>query len=191
MANPDDDKPTTQMPSTSGKYRRPRDAYGDPEAATVRMSDRSGSGSDDPTAYAGRKRAPRAGVGAADAAADRPPVVGWLVVVEGPGKGRSVELFEGRNLVGRGEDCEVRLDFGDASISRDYSFVVRYTAGARRFKIASNIAVRNAAKLNNEEFDETVDLHPFDHVTVGATRLRFMPLCGEAFDWADLEPTPG
>src|SRR4051794_30837341 len=47
------------------------------------------------------------------------PVVGWLVVVDGPGKGRSIEIGIGANALGRDPTQKLRVDFGDQHISRE------------------------------------------------------------------------
>ena len=41
------------------------------------------------------------------------PTVGWLVVVDGPGKGQVRRLGYGVNSLGRGGKSRVKLDFGD------------------------------------------------------------------------------
>ena len=45
------------------------------------------------------------------------PVVGWLVIVAGPGKGRALQLGYGANTLGRGSTDRVNLNFGDERIS--------------------------------------------------------------------------
>ena len=45
--------------------------------------------------------------------AEAPPVVGWVVVIDGPGKGRSRELTFGMNTIGRASGNRVVLDFGE------------------------------------------------------------------------------
>ena len=45
------------------------------------------------------------------------PVVGWLVVVGGPGLGSYRPIYEGNNTVGRSATQRVPIDFGDDAIS--------------------------------------------------------------------------
>jgi hypothetical protein len=47
------------------------------------------------------------------------PVVGWLVITSGPGRGQSLQLGYGMNSIGRNEAQRVSLDFGDEEISRE------------------------------------------------------------------------
>ena len=53
----------------------------------------------------------------ARASFEQDPVVGWLVVVGGPGLGSFRPIYEGNNAVGRGSDQRIAIDFGDNSIS--------------------------------------------------------------------------
>jgi hypothetical protein len=39
--------------------------------------------------------------------------------------------------------------------------------------------------LNGELLAEARPLNPADVIEVGATKLRFVPLCGPDFDWED------
>src|SRR5262245_22353919 len=41
------------------------------------------------------------------------PVVGWLVVVGGPGLGAFRPIYEGNNAIGRGSAQRIPIDFGD------------------------------------------------------------------------------
>jgi len=38
--------------------------------------------------------------------------------------------------------------------------------------------------LNDEEVDVPVELKPHDIIELGQTKLMFVPLCGEKFQWA-------
>lgn len=112
-------------------------------------------------------------------------VVGWLVIVDGPGQGNGLPLGYGWNSIGRGEDQRVRVDFGDDEIARDTQCAVAYDGKNRKFFIqhggGSNLTyVGDAPVLAPQELaaDATISM--------GATTLRFVPFCGDAFDWADL-----
>src|SRR5437016_3540214 len=47
------------------------------------------------------------------------PVVGWLVIVNGPGKGRSLTLGHGINDIARSSEARIPLNFGDNEIARE------------------------------------------------------------------------
>lgn len=117
------------------------------------------------------------------------PVVGWLVVVDGPGQGSMVCIGEQDNRVGRsgGSDApRVCLNFGDGGISRSNAFVIRYDPKKRRFKILPGEGA-NIVYLNDEDLDGPTALKPGDIIEVSETKLRFAPFCGEHFDWAETE----
>ena len=110
------------------------------------------------------------------------PVVGWLVVVEGPGRGRSVELGYGMNIVGRGGDNRIVLDFGDDQISSEDHFRVAYDGANRRFHLVPGRGT-NLVYLSGSPLLSPVPLDSHAEIRVGSTALRFVPLCGEAWDW--------
>ena len=75
---------------------------------------------------------------ATGAAADDPmkdPPVGWLAIVDGPGKGRVLTLGTGRNFIGRDPTAQVSLDYGDAQISRFNHSSITYEPRSRKFYV--------------------------------------------------------
>ncbi len=109
-------------------------------------------------------------------------VVAWLAIVAGPGRGQVLPLGYGVNDIGRGSEARVRLDFGDAAISRDNQAAIIYTARSRRFYLQ---AVAPETWLNGQPARGSVELAGGDILQLGQTRLRFAPLCGPDFDWHD------
>ncbi len=112
------------------------------------------------------------------------PVVGWLVIVEGPGKGRAMQLGYGSNSIGRGETDRVNLNFGDDQISRGGHATVTYDPRGKKFYV-QNGGGTNLTYLNNQPVLLPTELPALSHISIGNTVLRFMPLCGDAFDWQD------
>lgn len=113
------------------------------------------------------------------------PVVGWLVVVEGPGKGRAMQLGYGMNAIGRGTTDRVKLDFGDDQISRHEHAVVTYDPRGRKFYVQHGGGT-NLTYLGDVPVLTPVELPALSHIAIGNTVLRFVPLCGDGFDWQDL-----
>lgn len=118
------------------------------------------------------------------------PVVGWLVVVEGPGKGKAMELGYGSNPVGREETNGVQLNFGDIKISRSKHATVTYDHRGRKFYVEKGSG-RNPTHLNGAIVLAATELPAQGHIEVGETVLRFVPLCGDAFDWQDAKDNAG
>ncbi len=118
---------------------------------------------------------------AAVAAGERFPV-GWIVVLQGPGRGASFTLFNGVSPIGRGDDQSVRLDFGDTSISRTSHAMVAYDSEQQKFFLGHS-GKANLVRLNGKPLLSTEELKNNDLIRIGETTLRFIALCGPDFDW--------
>ncbi len=112
------------------------------------------------------------------------PVVGWLVVVNGPGLGCSVRLGNGQNSIGRGKTSRVRLDFGDPKISRNDHAVLTYDPRGNRFYIQQGKGV-NLVYLDENPVLAPTPLSSGCRVIVGDTTLRFVAFCDDEFRWSD------
>lgn len=117
----------------------------------------------------------------------RDPVVGWLVVVRGNGRGNSVELGKGQNTIGRSPDNHVRLDFGDDKISRESHCVIIFEPKRREFYIR-NAEGRNLTYVADTVVIDAKQLNANEIITIGDTDLRFVPLCGPDFSWDSALP---
>lgn len=111
-------------------------------------------------------------------------VVGWLVVLDGPGKGASREIGYGNNPIGRSSDAVIGLDFGDTSISREKHCVLSYDPKSRNFFMSPGDS-RNLVYLNDAPVLAPSILSSGDEIGLGETLLSFVPFCGPDFDWSD------
>ena len=118
----------------------------------------------------------------ADAIASDDPVVGWLVIISGPGRGFSVPIGTGMNSVGRGSDQRVTLSFGDNKISSSKHFFVSYDPRSRQFGLHRGDGA-NLTYLNDAPVYGSEKLENYSIVEVGATKLRFVAFCDESFSW--------
>jgi hypothetical protein len=107
-------------------------------------------------------------------------VVGWLVVIAGPGRGQVLPLGYGVNDMGRGAGARIRLDFGDTTIASENQAAIIYTMRSRCFYLQSVVA---ETRLNGRPVRESIELKGGETVQIGQTCLRFAPLCGRDFDW--------
>jgi hypothetical protein len=114
------------------------------------------------------------------------PVVGWLVVVGGPGLGAYRPIYEGNNTLGRAKTQRIPIDFGDDSISSEEQAYIRYDSVDRAFLFVPNLAKTNIVSINNKKPTGAVPLQAMDVITVGRTQLAFVPFCGDEFDWSEL-----
>lgn len=112
------------------------------------------------------------------------PVVGWLVVTDGPGRGRSLELGYGMNIVGRLPGNRVTLDFGDDQITGEDHFRIAYDGNHRQFHLVPGKGT-NLVYVGDQPLLSPTALTAGSELKVGATSLRFVPLCGADWDWGD------
>lgn len=110
--------------------------------------------------------------------------VGWLLVVEGPGRGSCFALVAGMSQIGRGEDQTVRLDFGDSAISRQNHAAIVFDSESRKF-ILGHGGKANIVRLNNNPVISNEDLSDGDQIKIGDTVIQLKTLCGADFAWAD------
>jgi len=119
-------------------------------------------------------------------AADTPPdgpVVGWLVVVEGPGRGRSVTLGYGMNVIGREAGNRVCLPFGDMKISRTKHATVTFDPRGKKFYIQHGEST-NLTYVGDQPVLAPTELKAGELIRLGdSTVLKFIPLCGDDFNW--------
>lgn len=114
------------------------------------------------------------------------PVVGFLVVVGGPGLGAFRPVFEGNNTLGRAASNRVPLDFGDDAISAEAQAYIRYDSNDRSFLFVPNLAKTNVVSVNDKKPTGAVELKPMDVITLGRTQVAFLAFCGADFDWSEI-----
>ena len=112
------------------------------------------------------------------------PVVGWVVIVEGPGQGASLTLGYGMNSIGRAPSERICLDFGDNQVSRAQHGTITYDPRGRKYFVAHG-GGKNLTYLGDEPVLMPVELKGGEEISIGDTKLRFVPFCGADFDWRD------
>ena len=111
------------------------------------------------------------------------PIVGWLVCVSGPNKGKDYRLHSGKNFIGSSKENDVCIE-NDKTISHFKAASVSYDALNKVFYIQSGDG-RNLTYLNNEPVLSFAKLAIYDCITVGSTDLLFVPLCCDKFTWQE------
>lgn len=114
------------------------------------------------------------------------PVVGWLVIIGGPGLGSYRPVFEGNNTIGRNASQRIPIDFGDDAISAEEQAFLRYDSADRQFLLVPNLAKTNVIAVNEAKPTSAVKLSAMDVITMGRTQMVFVPFCGDEFDWSEL-----
>ncbi len=112
---------------------------------------------------------------------DIDPVVGWLVCVKGPDRGRDYRIRSEKNFIGRGDRMDICIR-GDETISRENHAAISYNYKNNSFKLLPGEG-RGLVFLNNDEVDTPVALAAYDMIEIGNTQLLFVPFCGEKFQW--------
>jgi hypothetical protein len=113
-------------------------------------------------------------------------VVGWLVVLAGPGRGNFRPIYSGANPIGSASG-RIVINFGDDSISREKQAYLVYDPGKRQFTLVPNLEKPNLVSVNESALLSNGELKAHDKIKMGNTTLLFVPLCGPDFDWADVK----
>lgn len=101
-------------------------------------------------------------------AVKRAPVVGWLVVIQGPQKGEDFRLREGKNTLGKSPDCEVCLQ--DQTVSGKHASI-SYKEG--KFFLTDLDSTNGTCVNETSEAVSRVELNDGDVIYVGETALKF------------------
>ena len=111
------------------------------------------------------------------------PVVGWLVCIDGPAKGRDYRIHSQYNYIGRAQHMDICIS-GDDCISAERAAVIAYDSEEKFFSFGPSMG-HNVVRVNGKMLMNAVVLNAYDELTIGKTKLLFIPLCGERFDWND------
>ena len=109
------------------------------------------------------------------------PVVGWLVCVEGPARGADYRLQSGYNYIGRADHMDVCVK-GDMKMGRERHALVAYDPEERLFFFGPADG-KSIVRLNGKLVMTPQEIKAYDVLTIGSTKLMFVPLCGERFNW--------
>lgn len=109
------------------------------------------------------------------------PVVGWIVCVEGPEKGKDYCLNAGINNIGRGKEMDVRIE-KDNAISSDTHASIAYDDVENEFTIIRGKS-KNINRLNGKPIYSETQLSPYDLLEFGVSKFVFVPFCCDHFRW--------
>ena len=111
------------------------------------------------------------------------PVVGWLVCVVGPERGRDYRIRSGQNSIGRAQNMDICIRGDDAISAQQHAFL-SYDPRGRQFRLRQGTG-SGQVYLNGEQVEVPAALQAYDRVRLGETELVFIPFCGEKFQWQD------
>ena len=113
------------------------------------------------------------------------PVTGWLVCIEGASKGRDYRIRTEKNFIGRSDGMDIQI-LGDNNIARKNHAVVVYDPKKRKTLLLPGDS-HGLVYYNDEAIYAPVELSPYDTIELGKSKFLFVPLCGENFEWPELE----
>lgn len=112
------------------------------------------------------------------------PVVGWLVCVQGELFGRGMSLVDGRTRIGSSVEMEIRL-VNDRNIERINHAVIMFRSSSKEFLLLGEES-QGMVYVNGKSYgNKNVKIQNRDFIQVGNTIFRFVPLCGNDFDWSN------
>ena len=118
-------------------------------------------------------------------AVENEPVVGWLVAIEGAHYGEDFKLKTGRNFIGRAANMDIALT-GDGSISRDKHAIILYEPRGNVFLVQPGDA-KELFYLNDNVVLSATEINAYDVLSLGETKLLFVPCCSDKFNWNDVK----
>ena len=112
-------------------------------------------------------------------------ITGWLVCIKGNLYGRSFDVYEGENIIGRGEDADVCLA-GDDYVSRKAHGVIGYDEQENTFFVKPGNG-REAFYVNDKIVLKKTEISDGDTMEIGRSELIFKAFCGQGFRWKKQE----
>jgi hypothetical protein len=109
------------------------------------------------------------------------PVVGWLVCIEGPDRGRDFRLRAEKNFLGRDAAMQVALAADDA-VSRQKHATIVFEPSKREFWLLPGDGA-GLVYRNGEAVYAPVQLQDRDQVGLGRTKLLLVTFLNDAFSW--------
>jgi hypothetical protein len=120
--------------------------------------------------------------GAEIASPKNDPVVGWLVCLAGPDRGRDFRLHAEKNFVGRSPLMDVCVA-GDETVSRDKHATVIFDPKKQAFWALPGDAA-GLVYVNGDIVHTPTQIQRDDVLEVGQTKLVLVPFCGEKYSWS-------
>jgi hypothetical protein len=109
------------------------------------------------------------------------PVVGWLVCLDGPDKGRDFRLHAEKNFIGRAPEMDVCVA-GDDSVSREKHAVMIFDPRKQVFWLLPGES-SGLVYLNGDVVHAPLQVHRDDVLELGQSKLVLIPFCGDKYHW--------
>lgn len=109
------------------------------------------------------------------------PAAGWLACIEGPARGADYRVRCGYNYIGRSEHMDICIR-GDNQISRERHAQIAYDNRENVFFFGPADG-KSIVRVNDKMIMGPTQIQAYDILSIGSTKLLFVPLCGERFNW--------
>jgi len=106
---------------------------------------------------------------------------GWLVCLEGAKRGEDFKIRGEKSTIGRGSGNDIKLDF-DNSISKGVNASISYDVKNNKFFLLPGES-KNNIYVNETMLMIPIELHDYDVIEIGETKMIFRSLCNETFNW--------
>jgi hypothetical protein len=123
-------------------------------------------------------------MGAGATASKIDPVVGWMVCIAGPDRGKDFRLHMEKNFIGRAQQMDVCIS-GDDSVSREKHGIVIFDPKKQLFWVLPGDAA-GLVYLNGDIVHSPTQMNRDDVLEVGQTKLVLIPFCGEKYSWGEV-----
>ena len=125
---------------------------------------------------------------------DKRRVVGWIVCVQGPSKGKDYRVLPEKNFLGRSPDMDIRI-LGDNNIDLRNHAVIIYDPEKNHTVVLPGDSQGLVYWLDDYDKWEAVyepkTLKAGDRLKVGKSEFIFVPFCGEnegfVFNWRETD----
>lgn len=107
------------------------------------------------------------------------PVTGWLVSISGNTKGKSYEIYDGRNFIGRNMSMDIVFD-SDKTVSRENHFSIVFDKKNNTFYVLPGNAF---VSVNENAVSSPCLISENDIISFGNNKLVFIPYCKEGRNW--------
>lgn len=111
------------------------------------------------------------------------PVVGWLIGIEGMHRGRSYDIKEGRNFIGRSTAMDICLS-GNNKINRERHAIITYDPRSKTFFFQPDES-RDLIYINDKLLLGPEPMKQEDVIFMGEEQFLFIPLQSDKIDWVN------
>ena len=109
------------------------------------------------------------------------PVIGWLIGIKGAHKGRSYEVKQGRNFIGRSTAMDICLS-GNSKISRDRHAIITYDPRSKKCFLQPD-ETRDLIYINDELLFGPMPMKHNDIIVLADEEFVFLALQCDKADW--------